>query len=36
MHFKFGQHRLTDPHPLKALELAQGAIKVPGNVHERA
>jgi hypothetical protein len=27
VHFEFGQDRLTQPHPLKAFELAQGAIK---------
>ena len=27
LHFEFGQDRLTQPHPLKAFELAQGAIK---------
>ena len=29
VHFEFGQERLTQPHPLNAFELAQGAIKVP-------
>jgi hypothetical protein len=27
VHSEFGQDRLTQPHPLKAFELAQGAIK---------
>jgi len=26
LHFEFGQDWLTQPHPLKAFELAQGAI----------
>jgi len=26
-HFEFGQDRLTEPHPLNTIELAQGAIK---------
>jgi len=25
--YEFGQDRLTEPHPLNAFELAQGAIK---------
>jgi len=29
VHFEFGQDRLTEPHPLSAFELAQGAVKVP-------
>ena len=29
VHFEFGQHRLTEPHPLNAFELAQGAIETP-------
>ena len=29
VHLKFGQNRLTEPHPLNTFELAQGAIKVP-------
>jgi hypothetical protein len=29
VHFEFGQDRLTQPHPLNAFELAQGAVKVP-------
>ena len=29
VHFESGQDRLTPPHPLKAFELAQGAIEVP-------
>jgi len=29
VHFEFGRDRLTQPHPLNAFELAQGAIKVP-------
>ena len=27
VHLEFGQDRLTQPHPLNAFELAQGAIK---------
>ena len=27
VHLEFGQDRLTQPHPLKAFELAQGAIE---------
>ena len=31
VHFEFGQDRLTQPHPLKASEWPQGAIKgAPG------
>ena len=35
MHFEFGQDRLTQPHPLKAFELPQGAVKVPLEVKLR-
>jgi len=27
VHFEFGQERLTEPHPLNTVELAQGAIQ---------
>jgi len=30
VHLKFGQDRLTQPDPLNAFELAQGAIRQAG------